>query len=73
MLLHAEENKRLEVTASKLEAELEEAKCVLRDKNQQISSLKEELQATRKKLAAYREGSTEQQEPTSGMKLVQLA
>ena len=72
LLLHAEEHKHLEVATSKLEAELEQAKRVLWDKNQQISSLKEELQATQEKLAAHRKGSTDQQELTSGMKQVQL-
>ena len=73
LLLHAEEYKRLEVATSKLEDELEQAKHVLWDKNQQISSLKEERQATQEKLAAHREEIIEQQERISGMKQVHLA
>ena len=61
-LLHIELEKKLELAASKLQEELDEAKLVSMKKGHLISNLKEELKETQEKLAAYREESTEQQE-----------
>ena len=55
-----EKQNELEFAASKLQAELDKAKLVTMDKDQWISNLKEELKETQEKLAAHKEGSTDQ-------------
>ena len=63
LLLDIGKEKKLELAASKLQAELDKAKLVSMEKDQRISNLKEELKETQEKLAAHREESTEHKEP----------